>query len=146
MFAWIAGKVTAYVAGGLALAAIVAGGLAWHWHGEVAELELSLRDARDEVQRQADALTSKDSALAALEAAVAEWRAIATSSDDMKQAADRATVAAGVLEQRAAELARAEAPDRANPDCAALLATDLSRVCPAIARGVRERAGAHRLP
>lgn len=57
------------------------------------------------------------------------------------ESAKRANDYALERDRLSGELERLEAKDRATPECDALLHTDLARVCPAIANGLRQRAG-----
>ena len=144
MLGWILGRLPTLSAilAGIAGAALLA---ALFEHARVARVVYERNTARDEVQRQALALSSKDAAIAALEAAVEKWQKLVTPATDVTEAARRANAAAASLEAQSKKLATREAADHAKPDCAALLAADVGSVCPAIANGVRERAD-YRIP
>jgi hypothetical protein len=84
---------------------------------------------------------SNQTTIADLERSVADWRKLATPNAQMVALAAQARAAAEELRKaRAALDASAQETDNANPDCAALLATDFERVCPFYARRLRERA------
>lgn len=140
MLKLLMGKALPWVGGGLLLALIAASLTAAYQMHRVGELEGEIHTARTELQRAQDALRDTNAANDGLRAAVDQWRALATPAADVKAAAEEATAAARRIEDRAGELARQEEPDLALPDCAALLRVDLAAVCPAIARGMRERA------
>lgn len=134
------GKALPWIGGGLVLALAVTGGWGAYQASKRADAEAALHTARTELQRAQDALGDTNAANVVLRRALDEWKALATPAADVKRAADRATAAADRIAARSAALTRDEEADRANPDCAALLAVDLARACPAHARSVRERA------
>lgn len=136
----LAGRALPWIGGGLVLALAVTGGWGAYQASKREDAEAALLAARSELQRANDALRDTNTANDALSDAVDKWRALATPSEDVKAAAEAATAAANRIAARSAELRQDEETDRANPDCAALLAVDLARACPAIARGMRERA------
>lgn len=133
-------KALPWIGGAMLLLVIALGGVAAHQKARADDAEAALRTARDELQSAQGKLSDTNAANDVLREAVDEWKALATPAADVKAAAEEATAAAKRIEARADELDRLEEPDRANPDCAALLRVDLAAVCPAIARGMRERA------
>lgn len=140
MLTWLTGRIAQYVAGGLLLVALAASGLAWYWHGRVADVEAERDAARATAAELLSATIAKDGTIAELQKAVDEWRALVPTADTVNAAARRAEATAIAVEARARALNAREEADRARPDCAALLAADLAGVCPAIAGGVRARA------
>lgn len=127
----------------LAGAGIALAGLAWlGWiiAGWRHDALVELPRARASLEQLQVAVSGKDDTIAALEASVVAWKALATPADHMDAAVAAVTDAADKLNARARALQSAEVRDRENPDCAALLAMDIARVCPAVAAGVRQRA------
>jgi len=92
-----------------------------------------------------DATAGKDDTIARLEAGVAQARSVAA---DSAAAVARAAIALGnyqaLIAAQAKALKEAEKADDTNPDCEALLASDIAALCPARAAGLRDRAS--RLP
>lgn len=107
----------------------------WH-HDATVELPRALAS----IEQLRTAVQGKDSTITALEKSVTAWQALATPADSFDAAVARLDQAAQRLNDRERALANMEARDREKPDCAALLATDIARVCPAIAAGMRDRA------
>lgn len=139
------GRFLPYIAGGLVLALLVTTGL-WRFEAHRVTTVKGERDAAlHQVTELTAAVSGKDSTIAALQASAEAWQKLATPAEAMKAAADRVDAAAQQIEARSRALTPAEVKDHANPDCAALLAMDIARMCPGIAAGVRERA-AHRVP
>lgn len=136
------GRFLPHIAGGLLLA-LAAMTIAWRVQTGRLEDRTRERDqALGQVTQLLAAAKGKDTTIAALEASAEAWRKLATTSEAMKAAADLVDATRKTIEARASALAAAEERDRANPDCAALLALDIARACPAIAAGVRTRAAA----
>lgn len=133
--------VNPYLAGGLALifAALITFAGCEHSNASAARAD---RDAMESARDYArDAATSKDVVIGALTQSRDAWKKLATPSEAMDAAADRAELLEQQLRHTQADLDRlAREKDHAKPECAALLATDFERVCPAIARRLRERA------
>lgn len=140
MLSWLTGRIAAYVAGGLLLAAITASGVAWWQWSRAAGLEVERDAARADAAEALAAATAKDFTIGELRTALDQWRALVVPADTINAAARRTETAAAAVEARARALNAREEADRARPDCAALLAADLAGACPAIAGGVRERA------
>jgi hypothetical protein len=129
-----------YVAGVLLLA-LLSVGIAWRVEVSRLATRTTERDAaRTEVTRLQAAINGKDATIAAQSKAIDLWQAQATPTKAMEDAAARTEAAAKLIEDRARSLSAAEVKDRANPDCAALLAMDIARLCPATADSVRTRA------
>jgi hypothetical protein len=129
-----------HIAGGLLLV-VLACVIGWRIEaGRLATRTTERDQALAEVTRLKAAVTGKDATIAAQAKSIEQWQAQATPAKAMADAAVRAAAAAEQVAARTAALNQAEVKDRANPDCAAVLAIDLARVCPAIAAGVRTRA------
>lgn len=144
MLTWLLARASS-VTGVLALALVIALGVAMFEHSRAKHAAGLLSDARDSIQRQALAINSKESAIKSLEQALGQWQALITPSADVTAAAKRAGQAASTIEAAAKRLHTNEVVDHALPECAALLSADIGAVCPSVASGVRERAD-YRLP
>lgn len=94
---------------------------------ETGRLRIAALGSEETITRQQEALEAFRKAAIADHAAVS---AAARALDAYK----------GVMKAQADRLAELEAQDYDNPDCNALLALDLARVCPAHASGVHQRA------
>lgn len=126
-----------YAIAGAAVLALAAIGTIAYQHRVIESLELDVATLEAEVK-------DKDGLIDAQNDGIAEMIRTATAAETaMKTAGDTIeTLNADLARERSKRHAATET-DHALPACRALLETDLSSVCPAYARGVRDASAIH---
>lgn len=127
----------------IGLAAVALAGLTWGSveHQRAKRYQAEAEQAITTAKGLTTAVVSKDEVIAKqLAQARAMMETISEQNLRIKAAGHRIEEMTEDMRARSRRLRELEETDRANPDCRALLDTELDRVCPAIASGVRERA------
>lgn len=111
----------------------------WHESSEVARLRADNATAVAQHRNDAAALTAEQSTTATLRAAVAQWaQTCGTAKAAATAAAAQVDRLSSTLSSTRTALAAAEVRSHAAlPACAQLLDTDLSAICPDVARRLR---------
>lgn len=130
-------KLSAILFGCILVLALVAGVQSWRLNRALLDLD----DAHTELNTAHTAVRLSQAHVVMLEEAVQRWQALATPQAPALAAASRAAARAKLIEERADQIKRNEVTDLERTDCDKLLNTDIGSVCPAIADGVRARAG-----
>jgi hypothetical protein len=140
MFSIFTAKILAWICAGLLAALLLTGAFAGCEHRNAKQA----RAARDAVTAELSEATSANAEqLKTIETqsqALASWRSLGVTVDEAAAAVTSMNAYGETLKSIDEEFRKAKEKDRAIPDCAALLRVDLERVCPGIARSLRDSA------
>jgi hypothetical protein len=90
-----------------------------------------------------DANHSQANTIDAQTKALAKWKALAASPEDMQAIIDQSNANAREINSLRGIIAKAKGKDRDLPDCIKLLSISLRRTCPSVAAGLRDLASGH---
>jgi hypothetical protein len=124
-------RVWLYIAAAGMLAVLI-----WHDRHETKRANAAVAD----LTRVVDANHSQTAVIEAQSHALAEWKKLVRSPEDMQRIIDAANANARETIAMRGILARAKGKDRDLPDCIKLLAISLTRACPTVSAGLRDLA------
>jgi hypothetical protein len=134
-------SVRGYLAAGLLVALLISGAVNYWQHRENRALERARAELVVQVRAALEANESQSAALASLETANGELVAACTSSAEARTQAAEAERFRSRIAAASTRIANEGSNDYVAPKCADVLALDLAGACPAIVRGLLERAG-----